>query len=120
MSRSLTCLTAAVALSLGVFAAPAFAAGPYPCSNETVKITPISIGGSTYELKATCKGSWNVYYSVFSFYVAISASENGGTDRSCLGDIFTANGNVTDARKHKVECAYEDSHHKVKIELKKN
>jgi hypothetical protein len=82
-----------------------------------VKIFPIVLGGAEYELKASCKGSWDVTYGPSGSYVYLYAVENG-TSRFCYGIVNGWSGSFLDIEKQKIECAYGDSDHKVKMEFK--
>lgn len=117
MQRSLFRFAATVTLGLGLFASPALAGN---CSNGNKYVTTFSSGGTNYEVKATCKGSWTIahgFYAGTPGYVYVTAAEDGAT-RNCQGVMYTAGAGIGDVKKHKVECSYDTKGHSVKIELK--
>lgn len=117
MQRSLFRLAATVTLGLGMFAAPALAGN---CSNGNKYVATFSSGGTNYEVKATCKGSWTIapgFSAGIPGYVYVSTAEDGST-RACQGIMQTAGAGIGDVKKHKVECSYDTKGHSVKMELK--
>lgn len=119
MLRSLLRFSATATLGLGLLASPALAGN---CSDGSKYVSTITSGGANFVLKATCKGSWQVSWSIVSSppgYVQVQATEDG-TSRKCEGKMTTAGAGIGDVKKHKVECSYDTKGHSVKIEFKQD
>lgn len=117
MRRALLSLTATAVCGLGLLTSPSLAA-PIPCSpGNGIKIFPIPIGGADYELKVSCKGSWNIEYAATAGSFKFVATESGNT-RQCQGVFLTVAGGA-DMDKGKTECSFSGSDRKVKAEFKK-